>query len=110
MPPVATSADGEAEVIELLIKVGDKAYSGSLNPALSGSQEYQYSIDLSQTTEGTALKIDSPTIEGWTPNNKGDLVVKEEINYNPTLEVGDFFCKDGTTMIRIMIWKHWKRR
>lgn len=98
LPPVATSADGEAEVIELLIKVGDKAYSGSLSPALSGSQEYQYSIDLSQTTEGTALKIDSPTIEGWTPNNKGDLVVKEEINYNPTLEVGDFFCKDGTTI------------
>lgn len=98
LPPVATSADGEAEVIELLIKVGDKAYSGSLNPALSGSQEYQYSIDLSQTTEGTALKIDSPTIEGWTPNDKGDLVVKEEINYNPTLEIGDFFCKDGTTI------------
>lgn len=98
LPPVATSADGEAEVIELLIKVGDKAYSGSLNPALSGSQEYQYSIDLSQTTEGTALKIDSPTIEGWTPNNNGNLVVKEEINYNPTLEVGDFFCTDGTTI------------
>lgn len=98
LPPVATSADGEAEVIELLIKVGDKAYSGSLNPALSGSQEYQYSIDLSQTTEGTALKIDSPTIEGWTPNDNGNLVVKEEINYNPTLEVGDFFCTDGTTI------------
>lgn len=102
LPPlsqeVGTPGEGGEETIELVIRVGDKIYAGNLAPALDGSQEYQYSIDLSQTTEGSNLKIDSPTIEGWTPNDKGDLVVKEEINYNPTLEVGDFFCKDGTTI------------
>lgn len=24
--------------------------------------------------------------------------MEEEVNYNPTLEIGDFLCKDGTTI------------
>lgn len=96
LPPMAAEATEEEKTIQLLIKIGDKAYAGKLTPALGSSQEYQYSIDLSQTTEGSKLKIDSPTMEGWTPNNEGNLLVKEEVVYNTTLEVGDFFCKDGT--------------
>lgn len=96
LPPMAAEATEEEKTIQLLIKIGDKAYAGELTPALGSSQEYQYSIDLSQTTEGSKLKIDSPTMEGWTPNNEGNLLVKEEVVYNTTLEVGDFFCKDGT--------------
>lgn len=96
LPPMAAEATEEEKTIQLLIKIGDKAYVGELTPALGSSQEYQYSIDLSQTTEGSKLKIDSPTMEGWTPNNEGNLLVKEEVVYNTTLEVGDFFCKDGT--------------
>ena len=42
------------------------------------------------------MQIDSPTIDGWTPNDEGNIDVEEEVNYNPTLEVGDFFCTDGT--------------
>lgn len=96
LPPVA--ADGTAEAIQLVIEVGDKVYAGTLTPDLDGSQEYQYSVDLSKTESGEKLQIDSPTIEGWTPNDKGDIGVEEKINYNPTLEIGDFFCKDGTTI------------
>ena len=96
LPPVA--ADGTAEAIQLVIEVGDKVYAGTLTPDLDGSQEYQYSVDLSKTESGEKLQIDSPTIEGWTPNDKGDIGVEEKINYNPTLEIGDFFCNDGTTI------------
>ena len=96
LPPVA--AGNAAEPIQLVIEVGDKIYAGSLTPALDGSQEYKYSVDLSKTESGENLQIDSPTIDGWTPNDEGNIDVEEEVNYNPTLEVGDFLCKDGTTI------------
>ena len=96
LPPVA--ADGTAEAIQLVIEIGDKVYAGTLTPDLDGSQEYQYSVDLSKTESGEKLQIDSPTIEGWTPNDEGNIGVEEKINYNPTLEIGDFLCKDGTTI------------
>lgn len=95
-PMVASEEGGTPEEIQLIITVEDKIYSGTFTPALSGSQEYQYSIDLSQTESGEKLQISTPTIDGWTPNDEGNIGVKEEINYNTTLEVGDFFCKDGT--------------
>lgn len=96
LPPVA--AGNAAEPIQLVIEVGDKIYAGSLTPALDASQEYKYSVDLSKTESGENLQIDSPTIDGWTPNDEGNIDVEEEVNYNPTLEVGDFLCKDGTTI------------
>lgn len=96
LPPVA--AGSAAEPIQLVIEVGDKIYAGSLTPALDASQEYKYSVDLSKTESGENLQIDSPTIDGWTPNDEGNIDVEEEVNYNPTLEVGDFLCKDGTTI------------
>ena len=65
---------------------------------MDASQEYKYSVDLSKTESGENLQIDSPTIDGWTPNDEGNIDVEEEVNYNPTLEVGDFLCKDGTTI------------
>ena len=69
-----------------------------MKPALDSSQEYQYTVDLSKTESGEKLQIDSPTIDGWTPNVEGNIGVEEEVNYNPTLEIGDFLCKDGTTI------------
>ena len=96
LPPVV--AESEAEPIQLVIEVGDKIYAGSLKPALDSSQEYQYTVDLSKTESGEKLQIDSPTIDGWTPNVEGNIGVEEEVNYNPTLEIGDFLCKDGTTI------------
>ena len=92
------AAGNAAEPIQLVIEVGDKIYAGSLTPALDGSQEYKYYVDLSKTESGENLQIDSPTIDGWTPNDEGNIDVEEEVNYNPTLEVGDFLCKDGTTI------------
>lgn len=96
LPPVV--AESEAEPIQLVIEVGDKIYAGSLKPALDSSQEYQYTVDLSKTESGEKLQIDSPTIDGWTPNVEENIGVEEEVNYNPTLEIGDFLCKDGTTI------------
>ena len=96
LPPVV--AESEAEPIQLVIEVGDKIYAGSLKPALDISQEYQYTVDLSKTESGEKLQIDSPTIDGWTPNVEENIGVEEEVNYNPTLEIGDFLCKDGTTI------------
>lgn len=96
LPPVV--AESEAEPIQLVIEVGDKIYAGSLKPTLDSSQEYQYTVDLSKTESGEKLQIDSPTIDGWTPNDVGNIGVEEEVNYNPTLEIGDFLCKDGTTI------------
>ena len=94
LPPVV--AESEAEPIQLVIEVGDKIYAGSLKPALDSSQEYLYTVDLSKTESGEKLQIDSPTIDGWKPNDVGNIGVEEEVNYNPTLEIGDFFCTDGT--------------
>ncbi len=95
LPP---ASDENQEEIQLVITVGDKIYSGTFKPALDASQEYQYSIDLSKTESGEKLQIDSPTIDGWRPNDGGNIGVEEEINLNSTLEIGDFFCNDGTTI------------
>lgn len=94
LPP--TSATGTPSTIQLVIEINDKVYTGSFTPALVASQEYQYSIDLSNTGSGSKLQIDSPTIEGFTPNDEGDIHMNVTANYNPTLEVGDFICTDGT--------------
>lgn len=94
LPPTPT--DGTPASLQLVIEINDKVYTGSFTPALVASQEYQYSIDLSNTGSGEKLQIDSPTIDGFTPNDEGDINMNVTANYNPTLEVGDFICKDGT--------------
>lgn len=94
LPP--TPADAQASSIDIIVKVGDKGYTGTITPALAASQEYLYTIDLSKIASGNFLKIDSPTISGWTSNDGGEVNMREDINYNPTLEVGDFICKDGS--------------
>lgn len=96
--PSVTASEGNKEAIQLVITVGDKVYSGTFTPELAASQEYGYEIDLDQTTSGGKLQINSPTIDGWTPNDGGNINVNEETNLNPTLEIGDFLCKDGTTI------------
>lgn len=96
--PSVTASEGNKEAIQLVITVGDKVYSGTFTPDLEASQEYGYEIDLDKTTSGGKLQIDSPTIEGWTPNDGGNINVNEEIDLNPTLEIGDFLCNDGTTI------------
>lgn len=97
LPPSASSGE-PSEPIQLVITVDDKVYSGSFTPGLAASQEYEYEIDLNKTESGTSLQISSPTINGWTSNNGGNINVNEEINLNPTLEIGDFLCNDGTTI------------
>lgn len=93
----AIAAGQEASAIEIIIIIGDKAYSGTITPGLSSSQEYLYNIDLSQTTEGSVLQIDSPTISDWTSNSGGNIPVAEQTNYNTNgLDIGDFYCSDGT--------------
>lgn len=94
LPPTPTG--GTPASLQLVIEINDKVYTGSFTPALTASQEYQYSIDLSNTGSGEKLQIDSPTIDGFTPNDEGDINMNVTANYNPTLEVGDFICKDGT--------------
>lgn len=96
--PSVTASEGNKEAIQLIITVGDKVYSGTFTPELAASQEYGYEIDLDQTTSGGKLQINSLTIDGWTPNDGGNINVNEEINLNPTLEIGDFLCSDGTTI------------
>ena len=96
--PSVTTSEGNKEAIQLVITVGDKVYSGTFTPELAASQEYGYEIDLDQTTSGGKLQINSLTIDGWTPNDGGNINVNEEINLNPTLEIGDFLCNDGTTI------------
>lgn len=95
LPP---ASEGNSDPIQLIITVGDQVYSGTFTPGLDASQQYNYDIDLNQTESGTTLTISSSTIEGWTPKEEGNIDVKEEINLNPTLEIGDFLCKDGTTI------------
>lgn len=94
LPPNADNT--QAATIDIVVKVGDKGYSGSITPALAASQEYLYTIDLSKISSGNFLKIDSPTISGWTSNDGGEVAMHEDINYNPILEIGDFICKDGS--------------
>lgn len=96
--PPAASPEGTAETIQLIITMGDKVYSGTFTPALAASQEYRYEIELNQTEGGTTLQISSPTIDGWTPNESGSIDIEEDTNLNPTLEIGDFLCLDGTTI------------
>lgn len=96
LPPAA--ADETPAPIQLIITMGDQVYSGTFTPDLGASQQYNYDIDLNQTESGTTLTISSSMIEGWTGNDEGNIKVEEEINLNPTLEIGDFLCKDGTTI------------
>lgn len=93
--PTATGT--ETSAINILVKVGDKGYQGTITPALVVSQEYTYTIDISKAGQGNYLAISSPTISGWTPNDGGEVDMAEVINYNSNgLQVGDFICKDGT--------------
>lgn len=89
-----------ASQIRLVIKVGEKVFSGTFAPELAASYQYEYNIDLKSADKGEALKIDSPTINGWASGEGGDIELEEEeaeINYNEDgLEVGDFYCTDGT--------------
>lgn len=90
--PPATAASP----ITIVVKVGDKGYSGTINPALAASTQYTYNIDLGKSEAGKYLSVSSPTITGWTSVDGGDVNMKETIEYNPSLEVGDFICSDGT--------------
>lgn len=91
LPPSSSSSS-----IELMIEIDGKVYTGSFSPALQESNEYSYSINLSETESGTKMQISSASISGFQQNNGGTIGVKEEVNYNPSLEVGDFICADGT--------------
>lgn len=91
LPPVAS-----ASTIQITIYVGNSVYVGTFAPALAASTEYQYTIELGDTEEGKTVTVSSESITGWTGEDGGSISVKEEVTYNATLEIGDYYCSDGT--------------
>lgn len=85
--------NANTEPIKLVITKGDQAYGGSFTPGLEGSTEYQYTIDLEETTG--AMQVSGENISGWTPEEGGAINVEEQETPN-TLEVGDFILADGS--------------
>lgn len=79
--------------IELVITKGDQAYGGTFTPGLESSTEYQYTVDLKETTG--AMKVSGEIISGWTPKEEGAINVGEQEAPN-TLEIGDFILADGS--------------
>ena len=76
--------------IELVITKGDQAYGGTFTPGLESSTEYQYTVDLKETTG--AMKVSGEIISGWTPKEEGPVAVAPKV----TIKVGDFYLADGT--------------
>lgn len=85
--------DANTEPIELVIAKGDQAYGGTFTPGLEGSTEYQYTVDLKETTG--SMQVSGEIVSGWTPENGGSINVGEQEAPN-TLEVGDFILADGS--------------
>lgn len=85
--------DENTESIELVITKGEQTYGGFFTPGLAASTEYQYTVDLEETTG--AMQVSGEIITGWTPENGGAINVGEQETPN-TLEVGDFILADGS--------------
>lgn len=85
--------DENTESIELVITKGKQTYGGFFTPGLAASTEYQYTVDLEETTG--AMQVSGEIITGWTPENGGAINVGEQETPN-TLEVGDFILADGS--------------
>lgn len=85
--------DANTAPIELVIAKGDQAYGGTFTPGLEGSTEYQYTVDLKETTG--SMQVSGEIVSGWTPENGGSINVGEQEAPN-TLEVGDFILADGS--------------
>lgn len=91
----STTTDDNA--ITLKIETGGKAYQGTITPGLSESNQYNYTVTISSTTETNAITVSSSSVKGWT-SNKAEAVTIEEIEVENTLEVGDFLLADGTVI------------
>lgn len=87
--------DENTESIELVITKGEQTYGGFFTPGLAASTEYQYTVDLEETTG--AMQVSGEIITGWTPENGGAINVGEQEAPN-TLEIGDFILADGSNV------------